>query len=303
MPFRLSQTTPLSDDLRRLADAELGAAIDRLQDPGGPPDPRVHAARKAIKRVRALLRLARAGLPAPRFRAHNLALRDAARGLSAARDAAVALATFDRLVPADDPLTALRPALVAAATPPPGAAPDPSTAPATAPATDPLQVAAAALAPVRAGLQIDLDRLRFADLAAGLKDSYARGRAAMRAARAADDPDDETFHAWRKRAKDLWYQCQLLQGACPPLLGALESMLDALGEHLGDDHDLAVLQAAAAASSETSDALRPRIAARHAELRDAAWRLGQRIYAERPQAFVRRIRAYWRTWRAEAATP
>lgn len=292
MAFRLSQHTPLADDLRRLADAELGAAIDHLRDTTSPQGPRVHTARKAIKRVRALLRLARAGLPGPRFRAHNLALGDAGRGLSATRDAAVALLTFDRLVPADDPLADLRLTLVVATV-------TPIAAPTADPTTDPLALAADALARVRAELPADLAGLRFTHLAAGLKDSYAGGRRAMRAAHAADDPDDETFHAWRKRAKDLWYQCQLLQGACPPLLGALAGMLDELGEQLGDDHDLAVLQAAAA-DTRAAGPLQPRIAARHQTLRDAAWRAGQRIYTERPSAFVRRLRHYWQIWRAEA---
>lgn len=293
MAFRLSQPTPLTDDLRRLADAELAAAIDHLRDAASPQAPRVHAARKAIKRVRAVLRLARAGLPGPRFRAHNLALGDAGRGLSATRDAAVALLTFDRLVPADDPLVELRPTLLAT-----------TTAPMSAddPTLDPLARAAEALTRVRAELPADLAGLRFSHLAAGLKDSYAGGRRAMRAAHAADDPDDETFHVWRKRAKDLWYQCQLLRDACPPLLGALEGMLDELGERLGDDHDLAVLQAAAA-DTPAAAPLQPRIAARHQTLRDAAWRAGQRIYTERPSAFVRRLRGYWQVWRAEAQAP
>lgn len=302
MAFRLTQHTPLAEDLRRRADTELGAAIDRLLDHASPPGPRVHAARKAIKRVRALLRLVRAGLPPQRFRAHNLALGDAARGLSAARDAAVALATFDRLVPADDPLAALRPRLTTHPAPqltelteptePTTPEPDPQSTPAPA---DPLPIAAAALASVRTSLAADLSDLRFAHLAAGLKDSYGGGRRALRASLAAATADDETFHAWRKRAKDLWYQCQLLQGACPPLLGALEGMLDELGERLGDDHDLAVLQAAAPASAE----LDQRIAAQHHALREAAWRLGSQIYAERPRAFVRRVQAYWQAWRRE----
>lgn len=282
MAFRLSQHTPLGEDLRRLADVELSGAIDRLRDLHAAPDPRVHAARKAIKRVRALLRLVRAGVPARRFRTHNLALRDAARELSAARDAAVALATFDRLVPADDPLAALRPGLTPHAV-------------RHHPATTPLHAAAEALSRLRPDLITDLDGIGLADLEAGLKDSYLGGREAMRAAHRTALPDDEVFHTWRKRAKDLWYQCQLLRDACPPLLGALEGMLDELGEQLGEDHDLAVLQAAA----PESNVLQRRIAVRHLELRDAAWRSGQQIYAERPRAFVRRLRAYWQSWRAE----
>jgi hypothetical protein len=37
-----------------------------------------------------------------------------------------------------------------------------------------------------------------------------------------------------------------------------------------------------------------------AEERAAAHRLGERVYAERPKAFVRRLDAYWHAWRREA---
>ncbi len=289
MAFRLSQHTPLGADLQHLADAQLVAAIRELRDDTKPPASRVHTARKAIKRVRAVLRLARAGLAKRRFRAHQQALRQAARGLSAARDAAVTLATFDRLVPADDPLALLRCDLLASA--------DAFAADAHGEAPPALADAAVALVDLRSAVLADLGDLDFVQIAAGLQDSYSRGRHAMRAAYQAAPRDDELFHAWRKRAKDLWYHCQLFRGACPPLLGALETMLDGLCERLGDDHDLTVLRAAIPANA----ALHQRIATRHAKLRDAAWRRGQRIYAERPRAFVRRLRVYWQCWRAEVA--
>jgi CHAD domain-containing protein len=291
MAFRLTRRGSLTDDARRLADDELGSAIDRLGDAGTAADLRIHGARKSIKRVRALLRLVRAALPPGQFRGHNAALRDAARGLSEARDAAVALATFDALVPEpDDLLIAVRNDLVARTAPtgPTGA---------SAPAGDILRLAADALAAVRPRVNAGIQEVSWSTLAAGLKDSYAGGRAAMCAAFGVDDPDDEAFHAWRKRAKDLWYQCQLLQGASPELIGGLEQLLARLGDQLGEDHDLAVLQAAAPASP----ALQARIAERHAELRAAALSTGERIYAERPRAFVRRMRAYWRAWRDEPA--
>ncbi len=286
MAFRLSRRGALTGDARRLADDELGAAIDRLEDTGQPADPRVHAARKSIKRVRALLRLVRAAVPASRFREHNVALRDAARGLSAARDAAVALATFDALVPEPDALLVAVRADLVARRGDTGGAPDPAV----------LQLAAQALGRARAPLLTDLGALDWACLEAGLRDSYGGGRAAMRAALDGDrGQDDEAFHDWRKRAKDLWYQCQLLRESCPELLGALEGMLATLGDQLGEDHDLAVLQASAPASP----ALHARIAEQHAKLRTAAARVGHRVYAERTPAFLRRMRVYWRTWRGD----
>src|SRR5215467_3047626 len=52
-------------------------------------DTDIHAARKHIKRARAVLRLLRETLPAGAYRRQNKLLRDAARPLSVARDAKV----------------------------------------------------------------------------------------------------------------------------------------------------------------------------------------------------------------------
>ena len=198
------------------------------------------------------------------------------------------LATFDALVPEpDELLRAVRDDLVARTTS--------ALEAAGAPEADILGLAADALTRVRPRLLADIGAVHWSVLEAGLEDSYAGGRTAMRAAFGVDDPDDEAFHAWRKRAKDLWYQSQLLQGASPELIGAQETLLAQLGDQLGEDHDLAVLQAAASASP----ALQARIAARHAELRAAALATGRRVYAEKPRAFLRRMRAYWRAWRIE----
>lgn len=251
MPFRFTRQEALGAGVRRLAEAELAAAVALLRDDTTTAELRVHGARKASKRVRALLRVIRAALPGPRFRAANYGLRDAARGLAAARDAAVALATFDELVPLPD----------------------------------------AALAAVRDGLAGE--GLTWDVLADGLEASYRQGRLAMRAAFSA--PEDEAFHDWRKRAKDLWYQVQLVRDACEPVLGGLEELLDELGERLGDDHDLAVLAAQPAAAGQGE--LAASIARRRERLRREAWDLGRKIYAERPRAFVRRVAAYWQVWR------
>lgn len=284
MAFRLTRRDLPSEGARQLADDELAAAVARLCGDEGSPDQRVHAARKSIKRVRALLRLLRSSMRKDRFTADNAALGDAARGLSAARDAAVAITTFDRLVVEPDAvLAAVRLELVARSGAV-GATPDEAT----------LHAAAEALAALRPQVIADLGEVTWEVIAAGLEASYAGGRAAMRAAFA--DPHDEAFHLWRKRAKDLWYQAQVLESCCPPQLRALAEMLDELGELLGEDHDLAVLAAAAAAFPTLSE----RLSARHSELRGVAWHLGRRIYAERPQAFLRRMRAYWRVWREGA---
>jgi hypothetical protein len=89
---------------------------------------------------------------------------------------------------------------------------------------------------------------------------------------------------------------------------AWEPVLDATAEEvhdftdlLGDHHDLAVLAddlaerpQIEAAPRQTLTAL---IEARQRELLAQARATGARIYAEKPKAFARRLRSYWRAWR------
>jgi CHAD domain-containing protein len=145
------------------------------------------------------------------------------------------------------------------------------------------------------------------DLLAGAARAYARGRAAFVVARA--EPTPELLHAWRKRAKDLWYHQRLLAPAWPELLGAQAEAAHALSELLGDDHDLAVLAQRLTASAPLPPAvdaereeLLALVAQRSGELRAAATQLGLRLYAESPRRFSRRLASYVRTALAERRT-
>jgi hypothetical protein len=73
----------------------------------------------------------------------------------------------------------------------------------------------------------------------GVRNAYRQGRRAYR--RALETPQAEHFHAWRKRAKDLWYQVTLVRPVWPEQMTAIADRLNALGEYLGDDHDLVVV--------------------------------------------------------------
>ena len=83
--------------------------------------------------------------------------------------------------------------------------------------------------------------LQFGDLAPGFERAYRRGRKAMRAIEAA--PCDERFHEWRKRAKDHRYHLELLRDLWPAQVKARRAEVRALGDLLGDEHDLSVLRA------------------------------------------------------------
>lgn len=293
MAYRLKRDESIHQAATRIADEELGRAIERLRE-GGDAHARVHAARRAVKRTRALARLIRAGLGDDEFSRDNLDLRDAARRLSGRRDAAVAADTFTRIVP--EPTGALAHVRDCLAAQRDGAAaPD-----------DVLAAAADELARVRAR-SADWPAFRgdWEVLEPGLFDSYRRGRDAMRAAFA--EPTAANFHAWRKRAKDLWYHTLLLQNVWKPVQSAWADALEGLAELLGEDHDLEVLRLALAAVPDLDPAVRDdilaRACARSGELRLAAWSLGQRLYAERPRRYVARLSRYWSAWRGEQPRP
>jgi CHAD domain-containing protein len=301
MAFRLPVDLPVPEAVRAAATERLDHAIALLRDEAADPVDAVHDARKDVKKTRALLRAVRPAFGTGAHRRHQRALRDAGRLLSATRDADVLLASLDSLRErsagrlSQTSFDALRVRLAATAPAP------------TAGATTAREEAAVALERLRDGVaDWPLRRAAWGTVLDGTTQSYADGRAAFAAARAR--PTIDALHDWRKRVKDLWYEQRLLRDAYPEGLGAEANVLDALAEHLGDDHDLALLRAALidpdGPGQDVPADLEPLaevIDERRAELQAEAWRLGRRVYAERPKAFRRRLRAYLRAARTEAA--
>ncbi len=143
----------------------------------------------------------------------------------------------------------------------------------------------------------------FDTMAGGVERVYRRGRRAM--ARAIADPQEAKVHEWRKRVKYLRHQTEAIQGAWPAVLGPLAGALDDLGELLGLEHDLAVLDEAV----RSDPGLLPEPSRRkvlHAVieierdlLQQQAFAIGRRVYVEPPGRFLERVGAYWGTWRSE----
>jgi hypothetical protein len=86
-----------ADDLRRCAREQLGDAASGLRDPDGDRATATHEARKDLKKVRSLLRLARECLPPDANRAENARLRGIGRALGGAREADVLVQTAEGL--------------------------------------------------------------------------------------------------------------------------------------------------------------------------------------------------------------
>jgi CHAD domain-containing protein len=294
MAYELSFDETVGTTVRRAAREQLGGAAAGLAN-GAAHDrgEAVHDARKRLKKSRALLRLVRSDMPASRFRGENRALRERGRSMSGARDADALIETVDRVTEraagrvSTGAFEALRAEFVARA----------ATERETEAALEDHAAGARALDARVADWP--LEHCDDATLVAGLARTYTRGRDAFR--RADRNPSTENLHAWRKRVKDLWYQQRLLRPAWPGMLKSQAAEAKHLSKVLGNDHDLAVLDAAissrpahAPAAEAEVEALLEVIANWRAELLDEARALGRRVYAESPKRFRGRMRRYVR---------
>jgi CHAD domain-containing protein len=138
----------------------------------------------------------------------------------------------------------------------------------------------------------------------GLRRSYRRGRKAFKRAQA--DPTTEALHEWRKRTKDYWHHLRLLQPVAPRTMKGHAKEAHLLSDVLGDDHDLALLRErlleARPAPPVDLNSVVALLDHRRGQLQAQAMLLGERLYAEKPKAFVRRVRAYWKAWRRQSRT-
>ena len=96
--FRLYKEEAIPDGIRRVALGQLEQAGDQLRGASQRDlEGAVHDARKAFKRLRATVRLARGAIGEGTYGRENTAFRDAGRRLSGVRDASVLVETVDEL--------------------------------------------------------------------------------------------------------------------------------------------------------------------------------------------------------------
>jgi CHAD domain-containing protein len=132
----------------------------------------------------------------------------------------------------------------------------------------------------------------------GMRRVYRKGRARWIRA-AARKPSARALHRWRKEVKDLRYVVELLDVRPSPATPAagrraakLAQRADALGELLGEEHDLALLAERVRKHDELKRHKRARrallrtIARRRARLREQALRAGGRLYRRKPRRFA-----------------
>ncbi len=298
MSFELNHKDTFAENVSRIARERLDAALAVLPDGG---DDTIHAARKDLKKLRALLRLARTGLGEETFQRENTDLRDAGRALSAMRDAQVLVQAFDglrgeafgRIAP--ETAETIRRQL----------ADDVRATGETLAAQGQLPAAAETLRRVRE--RVDDWPLSAQDKGwrvpgRGLTAVYRKGRRAMRRAAAASAEGD--FHEWRKQVKYFAAQVRLLGPLRPKRLEKLRCALDRIADLLGDEHDLSVLRDHLTARPDTwmsphdLEVIGEVIETHRQALRAGALEIGRVVYAKKSARIRRRFKRDWQAWRA-----
>lgn len=99
MRDRIDPHATLAAEVRRIVGDEIAKATADLERARIKPESGFHQARKRLKKLRALFRLVRSA-DEPFWRAENVRLRDIARNLAGAREAAALVETVDRLAKA-----------------------------------------------------------------------------------------------------------------------------------------------------------------------------------------------------------
>lgn len=277
-----------------------------MADGSGDIDAGVHEARKAMKRLRALLRMVRPHIGERAYKFENRSLRDVARLVSGVRDSAVAVETvvalanrFDGVLPVDvfDDVAErldvralrLRQRIIYE--------------------TDAIDRVVSTLERTRirfAGWPIGGDERKaygsplpekYKSFGKGMAQTYGRGRSEMR--QAFGQPTARSFHQWRKRVKYLRHQVEVVRLMWPEVLGGTAFALDTLGDVLGEEHDLADLLSLLATDpflcpDPVERSLFAALAQhRRSELQTTSKILGIRLYNEKPDRFSNRLEAYW----------
>jgi CHAD domain-containing protein len=237
LKYRLDPHELLDAAVRKLAAAQLDKALDRVErDPLG--EETIHRLRTDCKKLRALLRLVRDGMP-ERYGIENVMFRDTARLLAGLRDAGVVLRTHDALMESF------------------GAAVRIPAAPSVrerlrarvgeADAPDALERVGARVSEAARRLRdarrrVEQWRIAGSDqrllLYRGMKRTYKRARRARAAA--LDSADPRRFHEWRKRVKYHWYQLRLVSALADGAFAERTRRMGHIAQRLGEAHDLAV---------------------------------------------------------------
>lgn len=288
--FRLRPGEEPGSGICRVVAARAAQAAGAVRAAGQVADQagQVHQARKSLKKARSALRLLRGVIDDRERKAANSSCREAARRLSGARDAEVKLATLAAVAGGDEVETGgqadagrdWRRELEGEA--------DAHRGDLT---PEVLGEIARQIESVARNFRGRVPAGNGKQVARNVGRAYRRGRRELRQSR--ESGEAEHFHAWRKRAKDLRYQLEILEPRLPERFTELRERVEELADQLGDLHDLDVLtedMAGRDLDAEAASDLTDSIGRARKELIDSCLALGKEIYGSKPGRLRKRIR-------------
>lgn len=175
------------------------------------PERLTHAIRTGMKKIRALLRLAKRDIGGRRFRELSRSIAEIKNALSGTRDQVVVAAIAEEILGNSVDSDGARPGLPASA------------------------LAEAAKILEQRTRDLNLDDLGAGALCKRWRQTRRRVRRAGKRARKSATAED--FHRWRKRVKSLWYQSEALE-ALSDEASVLVKPAERLSGILGREHDL-----------------------------------------------------------------
>jgi len=284
MQYELRLQQPIGKNLCRIFRGQIKRALKVARGGAEPPDTRVHALRKHLKKARAALRLARGDTGG--FRQQDRRLRDVGRLTTQIRDAEVRLQTFrefkeetagrsrafariERLLAAE--LEKFSVAFAGWETQ----------------AIPLLESAHTAVA------QWEIEHYEPAQFRRAVERTYKCGRKALTLVHA--EPTAANVHQLRKRVKWLGYEVRIIRPLHPAVLDVVTEKLAHLGELLGRVHDLSFL-ATRLCLERSARLLRPQddellmmIEHRRATLQYAGIAIAECVFAEGAPSFISRL--------------
>ena len=298
MPFRIHRGESVGRAIGRMARDELEDARKTILSKRSATS-RVHDVRTAIKRVRALVRCVRPAVGKPARKADRR-LRRIARDLAPARDAHTIEATFSGLArdvgrgrAAD--LAGARKKLASRLR------------------RDAASASTRRLRRIARKLEESRDRIDrwipddegWEAFGEGFVRSYGRARRAMQDTRGNESGD--RMHDWRRAAKAYGYQVRALEPIWPKEMQTLRSEIEMLGDLLGREHDLTVLEETLgeerACPADRPDCARllAKLEGERRRIRREAELLGDRLFAEKAGAMRKRMKRYFESFEREPA--
>lgn len=291
MAYRLNIQETLTTNVRRVVGEQIDRALNELSPKSVTPRT-IHETRKCLKRIRAVLKLARPGFEKAQYKQENQRFREIAKLLSQTRDndcldEALSKLTATSEKPVRDAAKIVRRAIEKRRS-------DNSvlSARTAKKANNELREAA------RIYRILTINDTAPEVLQSGLQFCYRQARNARRIAYS--DGLDDSFHEWRKPVQLHWRHMALFSEAWPNMFKARIEMARTLSQCLGDDHDLSILIAFVQSLAEDGDLttgtqrlLERSAKARQRALRDIANPLGAMLFQESAKSHSSRIYGVW----------